>query len=255
MAPAAAHQAGTGSIAGRAVARDGGAAPGVNVTVTGVGVRRTTVTDAKGRFAVDALPPGVYQLLAELAGFRRTVVAALKVEADRATDANPVMRPGILGDVLYVAPRNGIRGALLAADIVVHLRVVKSLRTGLLGPDQIILATEHAVTILGVVKSPATGLSPGDSFTFWQHMAGEWQEENGHQVRGPEQPYRAGQEFVAFLQDDPQWGRSELAGPQLMFAVEDGVVSWRRPEEAGLRNGMAIDAFLARLRELLQEPR
>lgn len=44
--------------------------------------------------------------------------------------------------------------------------------------------------------------------------------------------HSVGQEFVAFLQDEPQGGRAELLGPHFMFAVKEGVVhGLRQPSQ------------------------
>lgn len=250
LASLVASQSGLGSLAGRVVMRDGGAVPGVAVTITGVGLRRTTVTRADGRFLVEELPPGVYRIRGDLVGFRTSVVEAVKVAADRTAEADLVMRLGILGHVDYVLPAGGIRGALRAANIVAHVRVVASLGAALLGSDETLLATQHAATVLAVVKSTVPGLSSSDPIRFWQHSAGEWRED-GRLIVGPEPPYATGQEFVAFLKEDPQWGRGEFAGPHLMFPVTDGAVSWHGQPTDGLRQGMNVAEFLVTLRRLL----
>ena len=50
----------------------GGAMPGVTVSVTNAatGLTRTNVTAAEGRFVVAGLPPGDYELRAEISGFK-----------------------------------------------------------------------------------------------------------------------------------------------------------------------------------------
>ena len=50
----------------------GGAMPGVTVSVTNAatGLTRTNVTGAEGRFVVAGLPPGDYELRAEISGFK-----------------------------------------------------------------------------------------------------------------------------------------------------------------------------------------
>lgn len=62
----------TATLAGRVTDADGGALPGVSVTTrqTETGLQRATVSDAQGRYYVAALPPGSYEIRAELSGFR-----------------------------------------------------------------------------------------------------------------------------------------------------------------------------------------
>jgi hypothetical protein len=72
-AGAAAQTAAT--LAGRVLDTEGGVLPGVTVTVrqTDTGLQRLATTDAQGRYTVAALPPGSYEIRAELAGFRPLV--------------------------------------------------------------------------------------------------------------------------------------------------------------------------------------
>jgi hypothetical protein len=62
----------TATLAGRVVDTAGGLLPGVTVTArqTETGLQRTTVSNPQGRYTIPALPPGPYEIRAELAGFR-----------------------------------------------------------------------------------------------------------------------------------------------------------------------------------------
>jgi outer membrane receptor protein involved in Fe transport len=68
----AAAQSTTGSIQGRIADAQGGALPGVALTVRNVDTQltRTTVTNESGNYDVQLLPPGAYSIRAELAGFQ-----------------------------------------------------------------------------------------------------------------------------------------------------------------------------------------
>jgi Ca-activated chloride channel homolog len=82
----------TGSMAGDSsgaihgiVSAGGSVLPGVTVTLSAKGFERTVITDANGRYAFVNVPPGMYSLRAELAGFdtehaRVAIVAANSVE-------------------------------------------------------------------------------------------------------------------------------------------------------------------------------
>ena len=68
--PAAAQV--TGSIAGTVRDSSGAVLPGVTVTVTGLALQRertTAVTTADGTYRIPLVPPGVYEVVAELSGF------------------------------------------------------------------------------------------------------------------------------------------------------------------------------------------
>jgi Ca-activated chloride channel family protein len=62
----------TGGIRGEVRDDNGGAVPGATVSAVGL-VRRMAVADEQGRFQFLALPPGRYELAAELSGFNRAV--------------------------------------------------------------------------------------------------------------------------------------------------------------------------------------
>jgi hypothetical protein len=59
----------TGDLYGSVKSSDGGALPGVTVTLEGVGSPKVQVTDGDGQFRFLSLYPGVYALKAELEGF------------------------------------------------------------------------------------------------------------------------------------------------------------------------------------------
>jgi hypothetical protein len=58
----------SGNIYGRVTDEQGGALPGVSVTLSGLGAPRTEITDAKGEFRFLNLPPGKYAIKSELSG-------------------------------------------------------------------------------------------------------------------------------------------------------------------------------------------
>ena len=78
VAPPATAQTTNGVISGIISDAQGGVLPGVTVTGRNpdTGLTRTVVTEADGRFRLAALPPGQYELKAELAGFGAVDVPA-----------------------------------------------------------------------------------------------------------------------------------------------------------------------------------
>ena len=73
--PRVAAQATFGTIRGAVRDAAGGFVPGVSVTVTNqaTNVRRTVVSDDRGNYEVTHLNPGIYQVSAELSGFKKFV--------------------------------------------------------------------------------------------------------------------------------------------------------------------------------------
>jgi hypothetical protein len=80
VAPAFAQGAG-GAIVGTTLDAQGGALPGVSVTVRNAdtGVNRTAVTDGEGRYRIAGLPPGRYSLTTDLDGFVKADVGNLSL--------------------------------------------------------------------------------------------------------------------------------------------------------------------------------
>jgi len=78
--PAAAQS--TGAIMGQVTDLSGAAVPGAKVVVTSVetGVERPTTSTSEGYYSAPSLPPGNYTVAAEVAGFKKAVSAAVKVD-------------------------------------------------------------------------------------------------------------------------------------------------------------------------------
>ena len=73
--PDAAAQQETATIIGAVVDAQHGALPGATVTAKNVetGFSRTTVSDSEGRYRLAAVPPGLYEISAEMQGFGRAL--------------------------------------------------------------------------------------------------------------------------------------------------------------------------------------
>jgi protocatechuate 3,4-dioxygenase beta subunit len=78
-------QTSRGTLSGAVTDAAGALAAGARVALTHHqnGVRRSTVSNAAGIYRFDAVDPGLYELQVEQAGFRRSLIAAIVVEASR----------------------------------------------------------------------------------------------------------------------------------------------------------------------------
>jgi hypothetical protein len=155
-APASA-QAVYGSIAGEVVDTSGAAVPGATVTITSTERQTvdTVVTNASGFFSKERLLPGVYEVKAELAGFKASVFPAVRVSVDTQAKVDFTLEVGALSETVTVQS-----SSLLKAD---RADVATVLET-----EQL---TELPVLDRNFTKFLL--LTPGTEQLQWQHAASE----------------------------------------------------------------------------------
>lgn len=225
----------------------GGAIPGAPVIAQAGDSRQQAVSGRDGRYRIE-LPAGSYRVEVQLPGFRRTVVEPVIVTSAKQVQCDLILRVGILSYVDYVLP-SGLAEAVPKTDVVAHLRIVRSSATQLVGEDGNILAVEHEVVVLTLVKGAQLGVKPGPA-TVLQDNAGVWIEDGRRHV-GQNAPYRPGDEFVAFLSRDSDGRLHEFWGQHLTFRVVSGRVSQQGGPIKGFTNGMTLEGFLDVLRKLV----
>ena len=95
----------TGTLYGVVQDASGGILPGVTVTVThqGTTLTRETVSDARGEFALPALPPGNYTIKIELSGFKTYENKALTLSAGQTVRQTFALEVGALAETVTVA--------------------------------------------------------------------------------------------------------------------------------------------------------
>ena len=93
LAAPAAAQLQTGNLFGVVKGPDGTSLPGVTVTLSGGGAPAVQVTDERGEVRFPGLPPGHYQLLAELDGFIPIEGRDLIVSVGRNTSIELTLQP------------------------------------------------------------------------------------------------------------------------------------------------------------------
>lgn len=94
VARAADDEDGTGQLAGQVLGADGAPLPGAIVTVLSPELDTgdaALTTDDTGRFTLGPIRPGLYDVSVELNGYRRGLLASLKVENGQVTSADIVL--------------------------------------------------------------------------------------------------------------------------------------------------------------------
>jgi len=94
----------TGAIRGVVTDDQAQPLPGVNVTLTGENLMgmRTFVTDANGEFRFPALPPGEYQIKAELSGFTRVLQEKVRLTTTATLTLDIQMKPAAVAEEVTV---------------------------------------------------------------------------------------------------------------------------------------------------------
>lgn len=97
-------QLSSGSVLGTVSDSTGAVIPGVSIKVTnmGTGQARDAVTNESGNYRVDLLPPGDYQVEAELSGFRKGVRRGIIVSIDARTRIDFTLVVGEVSEVVNV---------------------------------------------------------------------------------------------------------------------------------------------------------
>jgi hypothetical protein len=98
-------QQGSAELRGRLLDNSGGALPGVTVTVRNQasGVYRNATSTADGAYFMTALIPGVYELTAELSGFRRYSRKDLRLEVGKTATVDVQLEVGGIQEELVVS--------------------------------------------------------------------------------------------------------------------------------------------------------
>ena len=95
----------TGNIRGQIRDADGGALPGVTITVTNVnrGNTRTTVTSETGNFSFPALMVDTYDISSQLEGFQRQIVEGVRVGISASVTIDMTMELATVEDAITVS--------------------------------------------------------------------------------------------------------------------------------------------------------
>src|SRR5712691_1792398 len=94
----------SGEISGTVVDSSGLSVPGVTVTLTNpaTNVVRVVQTNESGLYVISAIPPGTYDLKAELSGFRTVERRSIPVQVGSASRISFAMEVGTLSETVEV---------------------------------------------------------------------------------------------------------------------------------------------------------
>src|SRR5678815_3977996 len=94
----------TGAIVGTVKESTGAVITGVAVKITNVatGITREITTDDNGRYVAESLPVGVYDIIAEVAGFKRFAHKAINLNVADRLSIDIVMEVGQVSEVVTV---------------------------------------------------------------------------------------------------------------------------------------------------------
>jgi hypothetical protein len=98
-------QQGTADLRGRVVDPQGGVLPGVTIVVRHQesGMFRDTVSSADGTFLMSGMTPGVYEVTAEIASFKKYTQRDVRLEVGRATQIELKLEVGALEEAVTVS--------------------------------------------------------------------------------------------------------------------------------------------------------
>src|SRR5229473_2023020 len=104
----------TGAIRGAATDPSGTLVPGVQVTATNdaTGASQTVHTDSAGNYAFPLLPPGLYTVTTEAAGFKKSISSNVLVRITETQILNFTLQIGVVTESITVNEQ----GSLLQTD-------------------------------------------------------------------------------------------------------------------------------------------
>lgn len=124
----------TGSIKGTVTDPEGGALPGVTVTLSGeklMGGTHSIITNEEGKFRFPSLMPGEYEITASLEGFKTTKRTRLKVSIGRTVTVDVILEPATLEEnvtVLAEAPVIDVQKSEISTNIDSELMEIMPMR-------------------------------------------------------------------------------------------------------------------------------
>ena len=122
-------QTGGASLAGRVDDGSGGALPGVTVTVTNneTGFTRSVVTGSDGSYRFPSLPPGLYTVTADLAGFATVTTRNVELNVSTERELNIALKPASVKEQITVTAQAPLVETTPAIGTTISEREMKNL--------------------------------------------------------------------------------------------------------------------------------
>jgi hypothetical protein len=251
-------QQGTTEVRGQVTDAQGAVLPGVSVTVRNqdTGMFRETVTNAEGIYFASGIVPGMYEIAAELQGFKRYSRRDLRLEIGKTATANVQLAVGSLEETITVVAETPIVdltskevGGSVTARELVELPSVNRNFVGFVG------------LLPGIIPTISTESFGSDSIT----VNGQDPRNNNYMLDGANNNddvigQRAGtqartaieavQEFqVITNQFDAQYGRT--AGAIVNAVTKQGTNQWRGSAFSFFKDaGITTKNYFARQNDL-----
>ncbi len=161
-------QAGRGGITGLVTDVSGAFVPGAKVQILNEAtqVSQETITSSAGLYSFTSLGPGTYQLSVAHEGFQKIVQRPIRVEVDRVTEVNPVLKPGEISQTINVTEEAGL--ANTTSSTIGQLITSKTLESVPLNGRSVYLLVQlspgvvpvnGAVNETGAFNRPGVGVS------------------------------------------------------------------------------------------------
>ena len=146
-------QSSTGSISGTVTDDSGAGLPGVTVTATNAatGANRSTVTNERGHYQIALLPPGSYNVVGELEGFRPVRYDRITVNVGTDVTLNQKLQVGLSESLTVSAEAPLVETARSQVSSVVNETAIENLPVN--GRNFI----DFALTTPGVVRDVRLG--------------------------------------------------------------------------------------------------
>lgn len=223
-----------GHVVGRVTDEHGTALPGVTVIVAGGSIRRQAISDADGRFDVRDVPPGSWDMTAELAGFQDAKRRVAITTPGSVVDASLSLGLGPPCIVDYVDV--GFGAAVAGSAMILHVRVDKVEATPGSTSGCTYAAFTYTATVLEAIKRPSA--TPPLTVRWVQD---DW---------GATNPV-VGEEYLVVLDWSSSQSRYTAGNGTYQLGIRGGGVEWHREDVAAIHDGDPVAHVIAAIREIL----